>query len=71
MVTAVNANGEESLASNPATCVGNYPAFTLPNVVQWSAVPGAVSYNVYQTGQLVVPQAFLGPLQVWPQRRTG
>ena len=53
VVTAVNADGEESLPSNPAICLGNYPAGTLPNVVTWQPVLGAISYNVYQTGNSV------------------
>ena len=47
-VTAVSAaTGEESLASPPAMCLGNFPSSTLPNLVTWSPVLGAKAYNIY------------------------
>ena len=48
-VTSVASDGQESLASNPVTCLGNYPSGTLPNIIQWQPVAGAISYNVYGT----------------------
>ena len=48
-ITAVNALGEESLISNPTNCLGNYPSPSVPNVITWTPVVGAVSYNVYGT----------------------
>ena len=48
VVTAIDATtGEESLASNPVSCIGNLPASTLPNNLSWKAVANAASYNVY------------------------
>lgn len=48
VVTSVDSlTGEESVASNPVVCVGNYASPTLPNRVAWSAVPGAKYYNIY------------------------
>ncbi len=52
-VTAISAaTGEESVISNPVTCLGNPPSDGVagngpPNTVAWAAVPGAASYKVY------------------------
>lgn len=51
IVTSVDNNGQESDASQPATAtnVGNINTVNPSNlVITWSAVPGAVSYNVYK-----------------------
>lgn len=51
IVTAVAANGEESLATSPVSCVNRYDmnaGTSYYNQVSWSAVTGAVKYNVYR-----------------------
>lgn len=48
VVTAVNSNGEESVASNIATVQNNDISVNAgSNVVNWNAASGAVSYNIY------------------------
>lgn len=48
VVTAVTANGEESVASSVATCQNNDISVNAgSNVITWSPVMGATSYNVY------------------------
>lgn len=48
VVTAVNAVGEESVASSIATCQNNDISINAgSNVINWSAPAGAASYNVY------------------------
>lgn len=52
LVTAVDKNGQESTPPTPATFAGtNYigdAGHVLSNTLSWSAVSGAVSYNVYK-----------------------
>lgn len=49
VVTAVNERGQESLASDPFTCEDNVLASPgSRNDLQWNAVTGAQSYNVYK-----------------------
>jgi hypothetical protein len=48
-VTAIkDETGEESLGSAIATCTGSAPGASTPNTVSWSAVSGAVEYNIYR-----------------------
>lgn len=50
-VTAVAENGEESLASTEVSCINTYILDGSPstyNTVSWSAVTGAVKYNLYR-----------------------
>lgn len=48
VVTAVSANGEESIASSVATCQNNDISVNAgSNVINWSAAAGATSYNIY------------------------
>lgn len=51
-VTAVDANGQESIAPTPITLSGYQglwdSAHIGTNLISWTAVPGAVSYNVYK-----------------------
>lgn len=50
VVTAVDANGEESLASGAADIAGgaDEPVPLFPNVLTWDAVTGAVEYRMYK-----------------------
>ena len=50
VVTSVDANGQESLASNPVPLFSLEDIRTTPgtNSLYWPAVPGAVGYNVYK-----------------------
>ena len=49
VVTAVDARGQESLGSDPVTIANNVLASPgASNDLQWAAVPGAQSYNVYK-----------------------
>lgn len=49
VVTAVAPDGEESIASSPAACVNNdISVFAGSNIISWSSVSGATSYNVYK-----------------------
>lgn len=49
VVTAVAPDGEESIASSTAACVNNdISVFAGSNVIAWSSVVGATSYNVYK-----------------------
>jgi len=49
VVTAVNANGDESIASTAASVENNdISVYAGSNIITWSAVTGAVSYNVYK-----------------------
>lgn len=48
-VTSIDVNGHEGFASNVANCTGVDIALTGgSNTVAWSAVSGAVSYNIYR-----------------------
>lgn len=69
VVTAVTAAGEESLASDPATCPSP-PSTVFAVAVQFTAVDGADSYRIYrQVGGVFcyvgtsIPQA--GPAQIF------
>lgn len=55
IVTAVDANGQESLASSIATkgSIGQFNSSVFTNSVTWTAVPGAVSYNVYRANPVI------------------
>lgn len=46
-VTAIGANGIESYATAAAQVTGNNPTPANPNVVSYTAVTGATSYNIY------------------------
>ena len=48
VVTAVNDNGEESVASSPVSVQGNLYNTGASNTVSWRAVSGAVKYKVYK-----------------------
>lgn len=49
VVTAVNANGDESISSTSGDVQNNdISIFAGSNVITWSAVTGATSYNVYK-----------------------
>lgn len=48
VVTAVNDNGEESVASSPVSVQGNLYNTGAFNTVSWQAVSGAVKYKVYK-----------------------
>lgn len=49
VVTAVGPDGlDESLASSSASCVNNLSAANATNTVGWTAVSGAVRYNIYK-----------------------
>lgn len=49
VVTAISlATGEESPASPQATGIGSTPTAIAPNVINWTAVSGASTYNVYR-----------------------
>lgn len=50
VITAVDANGQESAPSSFATLANNANIALTPgvNVITWAAVTGAVSYNVYK-----------------------
>ena len=48
VVTAVNDNGEESVASSPVSVQGNLYNTGASNTVSWQAVSGAVKYKVYK-----------------------
>lgn len=48
VVTAVNGNGEESVASSPVSVQGNLYNTGASNTVSWQAVSGAVKYKVYK-----------------------
>lgn len=51
VVTAVGEDGvEESVASSSASCTNNLSTAGNYNTVSWSAVTGAVRYNVYKEG---------------------
>lgn len=68
LVTAVNADGEESIASSIVTAHNNDISVNAgSNVIAWSAAVGAVSYNVYAATPIYsvttpsgVPYGFLG-----------
>lgn len=48
VITATNADGEESLASGSASCSNNLLQTGAYNTLTWSAVTGAVRYSVYR-----------------------
>jgi hypothetical protein len=49
IVTAIDGDtGDESLASDIASCSGGTPTDADPNIVSWDAVDGASEYNVYK-----------------------
>lgn len=50
IVTSIDANGQESVASTPGTLATTLDFTITPgsNVVTWGAITGAVSYNVYR-----------------------
>ena len=48
VVTAVNGNREESVASSPVSVQGNLYNTGASNTVSWQAVSGAVKYKVYK-----------------------
>jgi hypothetical protein len=50
VVTAIDANGQESTPSSPAALASKTDIRTTAgtNVISWNAVPGAASYNVYE-----------------------
>ena len=50
IVTAVDANGQESAAATPVALAlaSDIRSVAGTNVISWTAVPGAVSYNVYE-----------------------
>lgn len=68
VVTAVNDAGEESVASNIATCQNNDISVNAgSNVINWTAATGAISYNIYAatpvyniTTPTGVPYGYLG-----------
>lgn len=49
-VTAIDANGQESTPSTPATLTSKQDIRSVAgtNVISWTVVPGAASYNVYE-----------------------
>jgi len=48
VVTAVSStDGSESLASSSSICIGGTPTDATPNVITWTPVTGASSYNIY------------------------
>jgi hypothetical protein len=60
IVTANDPNGQESAGSAPATLtnLSNIASTVMTNSLSWTAVPGAISYNIYKAFQLsgvVVP----------------
>ena len=66
-VTAVDSNGQESLAPTPAT-LSNYKIITDQtnpgdNILSWAGVPGAASYNVYKASP-VFNTPFANPIPV-------
>lgn len=68
VVTAVNANGEESIASSIVTAHNNDISINAgSNAISWSAASGAVSYNIYAATAVYsvttpsgVPYGFMG-----------
>lgn len=66
LVTAVDANGQESVASNIVTALNTSDIRTVAGSISitWNAVVGAVGYNVYKalpvTGNPVAPGALYG-----------
>lgn len=68
VITALNDNGEESVASVVATCENNDISILAgSNIITWSAVSGAASYNVYaatpvydETTPTGVPYGYIG-----------
>ncbi len=48
VVTAVNGNGEESVASSPVSVQGNLYNTGAFNTISWQAVSGAAKYKVYK-----------------------
>ena len=68
VVTALNDVGEESIASSIATCENNDISINAgSNVINWSAVSGATSYNIYAATPIYnvttptgVPYGYLG-----------
>lgn len=54
-VTAVDANGEESVAASPAGVKNNNISINAgSNTITWSAVTGATSYNIYGASPVYV-----------------